>query len=367
MKRSMPTDEEFMKRCLELAVRGSGFVSPNPMVGCVIVKGGKIVGEGFHKKFGGPHAEVNALREARAKSRGATLYVNLEPCVHHGKTPPCLQTIIATGIRKVIAASQDPNPLVAGRGFAELRKAGIEVQVGVRRREAEALNERFFTFMRSRLPFVGLKLAQTIDGYIADARGDSKWITSPEARKEAHRIRAEYDAILVGANTVLRDDPKLTVRFSAGKNPLRVVLDGRLRVSATASVFRTKAARTVLVTSREGAKKNKRTVDKLAKQGVSVLAIGTDDTIKPKEILLALASLGISSVLLEGGGATSSLFVEARLVDKLHIFVAPKILGGGIASLQFSAPPSLAKAIRLSKISAKAVGKDFLIESAVEK
>ena len=201
------TDRKFITRCFDLALKGKGTVSPNPMVGCVIVKNGRIVGEGYHRRFGGAHAEVEALKRAGLKAHRAALYVNLEPCSHHGKTPPCVDAIIRSGIKRVVTSCIDPNRLVAGKGIRALRQAGISVRVGILAEEAEALNEKYFYFMRKKVPFVGLKIAQTLDGRSADARGQSKWITSPAARAAGHSIRSEYDAILVGAGTVRKDNP----------------------------------------------------------------------------------------------------------------------------------------------------------------
>ena len=206
-----------MQRCLEIARNGAGKVSPNPMVGCVIFRHGKIVGEGFHQQFGGPHAEIIALLHAGKNARGATLFVNLEPCAHFGKTPPCADAIVQSGISKVVIASKDPNPLVSGKGIRRLREVGIRVELGILRKEAELLNEKFFKCMTTGLPFVGIKLAQTLDGRIADAAGKSKWLTSEVTRKEVHRLRSEYDAVMVGASTVLKDDPELTVPTCEGK------------------------------------------------------------------------------------------------------------------------------------------------------
>ena len=356
------SDRVFMRRCLELAARGKGFVSPNPMVGCVIVKNGKIVSEGYHQRFGGAHAEILALRKAGRKARGATVYVNLEPCAHHGKTPPCVDALVRAGVRRVVAASWDPNPLVSGKGFAKMRRAGLQVRVGVLRPEAELLNERFYTFMRTGMPFIGMKIAQTLDGYIADHRGRSKWITSEQAREEAHRIRAEYDAILVGANTVIEDNPRLTVRAAKGRNPVRIVLDGQLRVPAHARIFSTRLARTILFTTQRALLRKRSTVSRLTERGVQVLALESARGMDEHAILRSLGALGISSILVEGGSTTASGFLQKKLVKRLHCFVAPKITGGGLHAVVLKPALELPKAIQMSADGIRLIGSDLLVE-----
>ncbi|MBI3578361.1 MAG: bifunctional diaminohydroxyphosphoribosylaminopyrimidine deaminase/5-amino-6-(5-phosphoribosylamino)uracil reductase RibD [Ignavibacteriales bacterium] len=365
MKNFSQKDEELMERCLVLAEQGRGYVNPNPMVGCVIVKNGRIIGEGHHKAFGGPHAEVYALKAAGKNSKNATLYVNLEPCSHFGKTPPCADAIVKAGIKKVIVASQDPNPLVAGKGLRRLREAGIDVRVGLLRDNAERLNKKFYTFMKTRLPFVGIKIAQTLDGRIADSFGRSKWITSEDARKEAHRIRSEYDAILVGATTVQRDNPELTVRNVSGRNPIRVVLDGRMSVSLKSKIFDTRHAKTILLASGQALRKKKKLAAKIAQQGAQVVAVGNSAEINPETALRILASLGISSVLIEGGSKTISAFLKHKAVNQIHCFVAPKILGDGLSSMSFGVS-AITKSTQIIQPSIKVVGSDFLIEGSIK-
>jgi diaminohydroxyphosphoribosylaminopyrimidine deaminase/5-amino-6-(5-phosphoribosylamino)uracil reductase len=365
MSPTISGDATVMRRSFALAVKGKGKVNPNPMVGCVIVRKGRVVGEGFHGRFGGPHAEVNALRKAGKHARGATMFVNLEPCAHHGKTPPCVEAIIKAGIKRVVTACTDPNPLVAGRGVARLRKAGVDVRVGLLGREAERLNEKFFMFMRHGIPFVGIKIAQTLDGRIADSSGRSKWITSEAARTEAHRIRSTYDAILVGANTIAKDDPELTVRLVKGRNPLRVVVDGRLGASIRSRVFKTRTARTLVLTSLPAVLSKRKKVSELLKRGIPVLALGRSKRLDPLGMLHTLAALGISSVLVEGGSVMVSEFVRAKLVRKVHCFVAPKFLGGGLNSLNFVPGLGLSKAIQVQDRQWKTIGTDFLIEGSL--
>jgi diaminohydroxyphosphoribosylaminopyrimidine deaminase/5-amino-6-(5-phosphoribosylamino)uracil reductase len=352
-----------MQRCLELARKGGGAVSPNPMVGCVIVRNSKIVGEGFHKKFGGPHAEIFALKHAGNKAKGATLYLSLEPCVHFGKTPPCTDAIIQSGISRVVIASKDPNPLVNGKGIRQLRGAGIQVKVGLLEEEAELLNEKFFKFIKTGLPFVGIKLAETLDGKIADATGKSKWITSKTTRKEVHRLRNDYDAVLVGANTVLQDNPELTVRVVKGRNPVRVVVDGHLSLPTSRAIFNTTAAPTWLLTSTKAVKANIRKVQKLVSQGVRVLPVSSAYSIDAEPILRTIVAEGVSSVLIEGGAKTVDQFINRSLADKLYLFVALKILGSGLDGFCFESPRLLRKPINLTMIKISLVGEDILVEA----
>jgi diaminohydroxyphosphoribosylaminopyrimidine deaminase / 5-amino-6-(5-phosphoribosylamino)uracil reductase len=360
-------DNDMMKRCLDLARRGLGSVSPNPMVGCVIVKNGRIVGEGFHKKFGGQHAEIDALRKAGAKAKGATLFVNLEPCVHYGKTPPCVDEIIDSGISKVVIASQDPNPLMSGRGIRKLRKAGIKLKVGVLKEESIELNEKFFKLMRTGLPFVSVKLAQTSDGKIADVAGRSQWITSTEARKKAHQLRSEHDAVLVGAMTVMKDNPALTVRLVPGNNPVRIVLDGRLIISPSRSIFNTKIAPTWILTSSQTIRTKFKKVHELVSKGVRVIGISSSYKFNARSILKILAAEGVSSVMVEGGSRTAATFIQNNCADKLYLFIAPQILGGGLDAFHFDHPLRLNGSIKLKIVDNKLTGNDLLIEALFNK
>jgi diaminohydroxyphosphoribosylaminopyrimidine deaminase / 5-amino-6-(5-phosphoribosylamino)uracil reductase len=359
----MMNKQIFMRRCIEIAQKGKSKVSPNPMVGCVIVQEGKIIAEGFHRQFGGPHAEVFALLQAGKETRKAIMFVNLEPCVHFGKTPPCVDAIIQSGISKVIIATEDPNPLVSGKGIRRLRDEGIDVRVGVLREEAELLNEKFIKWMKTGKPFVGIKLAQTLDGRIADETGVSQWITSEAARKEGHRLRSEYDAVMVGSNTVSHDNPELTVRLVRGRNPVRVVVDGRLSLPVSRKIFNTEAAPTWLFTSASAMKHNNRKIHKLVTQGVRVFATSPSSFLNPGTILRNLSAEGISSVLLEGGASLIAPFMKGSYADSLHLFIAPKILGGGFNSFQFNAPLSLHQHVKLRTTNVKSLGQDVFIEA----
>jgi diaminohydroxyphosphoribosylaminopyrimidine deaminase/5-amino-6-(5-phosphoribosylamino)uracil reductase len=331
------------------------------MVGCVIVRDNKIVGEGYHHKFGGPHAEVYALRQAGKKAKDATLFVSLEPCSHFGKTPPCADAIVAAGIKNVCVAMKDPNPLVSGKGIRKLQQAGIKVEVGILKNEAEALNEKFMTFMKTGLPFVAVKIAQTLDGNIADAWGNSKWITSEQSRRVVHQLRSEYDAVMVGARTVELDNPELTVRLVKGKNPIRIVVDGKLSFSASRKIFQTADARTIVVTSSMAMGRNPRKAHQFEKLGVRILAIGSNPKLPPMSILKALSQEHISSVLIEGGSQTIASFLDANVVQKLYCFIAPKILGSGLQGLVRS-QKRISEIIHLKNISYNLFGEDVFIE-----
>lgn len=358
-------ESHYMLRCFELARRGEGRVRPNPLVGCVIVTNGHIVGEGFHAKFGGPHAEVAALKVAGRRARGGTMYVNLEPCVHHGKTPPCVDAIIRAGVKKVVTAQRDPNHLVAGKGIRALRSAGIAVSVGVMLSEARRLNAPFCKFHESGLPYVGIKIAQTLDGKIADEKGRSKWITSPAARAYGRSLRASFDAIMVGASTVLKDNPRLTTRTAGNRNPVRVIVDGRFMVPTEAHVFSDSAAQTILLTSAQALKRKSEKAVRLERHGVTVLGIESRTILSPGDILRTLASLGITSVMIEGGVRTISPFLERNMVDEIHCFITPRILGSGLPSATFG-HLDLNASLRVSNVKITVLGPDVVLEGNIK-
>ncbi len=320
-------DERFMREALVEARRGLGRTHPNPAVGAVVVKAGKLVGRGFHAKAGAPHAEVHALADAGHKAKGADLYVTLEPCNHHGRTPPCTDAILKAGVARVIFASSDPNPLVDGRGLARLRNAGVRVFGPMLQADADALNRPFFKAMRQGLPFVTLKAAASADGKIATVTGESRWITSDAARADAHALRDQVDAIVVGVGTVVADDPQLTTRLGGGegRTGLRIVLDPTLRAPTSSRVFRTgPAERTLVVTQvRTG-----RALKALARQGVDVWTFpGRGRALPLPKVLERLVDRGALHVLVEGGAATHAHFVRLGLADELQLYVAPKLLG----------------------------------------
>ncbi len=364
----MHKDRDFMKKALSLARRGEGRVSPNPMVGAVIVKNGGIIGRGYHRRFGAPHAEVVALEEAGDSARGGTLYLNLEPCTHFGKTPPCVDEIIKKGIKEVVVAMKDPNPINNGKGIRILRKAGIKVKVGVLAEEAIRLNETFIKWVRKGIPFVSIKVAQTLDGKIATKSGRSRWITGPEAGGFVHCLRAVSDCIIVGANTVLKDNPLLTARpkeRSDFNQPLRVILDSKLRIPFNANVYNGKA-RTLIATTTDAPI---RKAERFKKRGVEVLAFRPrKGKVSLRVLLKRLAWRGIASVLVEGGGETIASFLEERLADKVYIFIAPKIIGGrnSITSCEGKGVDILSRAHRLNNLSIKKIGCDILIAGYVK-
>jgi len=327
------TDEDFMRRALKLARKGQGYTSPNPMVGALVVKNGRIIGEGYHRRCGTAHAEVNAIRNAGPEAQDATLYVTLEPCCHHGKTPPCTDFIVQNKIARVVIGTMDVNPLVACRGIEALRTNGITVEVGVLEKECQALNEVFFHYMKTGLPFVTLKYAQTLDGRIATVSGQSRWISSEESLNFAHKLRAQHDAILVGINTVMADNPELTVRRARGRNPLRVVVDSHLKIPSTAKVLQNlDRAKTLIATTR---KKNDKKFQRLTASGATVVACRADRNgkVSLKDLFHKLAARGISSVLIEGGSQIITTTVKENLAQRLVVTVAPKILGKGLPAV----------------------------------
>jgi diaminohydroxyphosphoribosylaminopyrimidine deaminase / 5-amino-6-(5-phosphoribosylamino)uracil reductase len=345
----MSSDDRWMARALELAARGAGETNPNPMVGCVVVRGGKVVGEGHHRRAGGPHAEVVALARAGARARGATLYVNLEPCCHLEKrTPPCVPGVVAAGVRRVVAAMRDPNPAVAGRGLAALRRAGLLVHLGVRADEARRLNVRYLAATRSPRPFVLLKAALTLDGRIATAAGESKWITSPRQRRAARRLRRLHDGVAVGIGTVLGDDPLLLPEPGVRRPFHRVVFDSRLRLSPRSRLARSarEAPVLVLTRSRDGARRRR-----LERLGVQVAAApgGASGRVPIPWALAELRRRGLASVMVEGGSELLGSFLKARAFDQLALFRAPLLLGGRGSRPAFGGPDprALSQALRL--------------------
>ena len=314
---------DFMKIALSLAERRKGLTHPNPTVGCVIVKDGKVVGRGYHERAGKPHAEVVALQEAGEKARGSTVYVTLEPCSHYGKTPPCSDALIKAGVKEVFVAVQDPNPLVSGKGINRLKEAGIKVHVGLCEEEARRLNEDFFLYIREKRPYITLKMAQSIDGRFATLTGDSKWITSEESRRLAHKLRAEASAILVGVGTVISDDPQLTVRHvKTDKQPLKVIFDPNLDTPLSSKVF--KEGRTIIFTSRREVEEIKKLND------VEVINLElVNGAFDLQEVVRKLYEREVMHLMVEGGGYTITSFLRAGLFDRVCVFQAPKFIGEG--------------------------------------
>jgi diaminohydroxyphosphoribosylaminopyrimidine deaminase/5-amino-6-(5-phosphoribosylamino)uracil reductase len=362
-------DQRFMQRALELAARARGLTSPNPMVGAVLVRDGAMIGEGFHRAAGAPHAEIEALTEAGARAQGATLYVTLEPCAHHGRTGPCAPVVIAAGVRRVVIATGDPNPRVAGRGVQALREAGIDVLTGVLEAPAAALNRVFFTAMREGRPHVTLKAAATLDGKIADMHGTSKWITGEAARLEGRRLRSAADAIVVGIGTVLADDPALTVRLDGPwpRQPLRVVLDSKARTPTSARVIQGDPPGHAIVAV--GAEAPDTRVRALEDAGAQIVRCpGADGRVSPAGLLAALNAREVRGVLVEGGAEVAAAFVDADLVDRVAMFLAPRLLGGVKApSVIAGAGRELSRALRLEGVEVRRLGDDLLVEGDVRR
>ncbi|HAP32322.1 MAG TPA: bifunctional diaminohydroxyphosphoribosylaminopyrimidine deaminase/5-amino-6-(5-phosphoribosylamino)uracil reductase RibD, partial [Firmicutes bacterium] len=325
----MESDERYMWMVLDLARKGWGRTSPNPMVGAVLVKNGEVVGTGFHQRAGEPHAEIIALAEAGEKARGASMYTNLEPCCHFGRTPPCTDALIEAGIRKVVTATRDPNPLVSGRGLARLQQAGIKVKSGVLEEKARRLNEVFFKYITSGTPFVVVKAAMTLDGKIATSDGRSRWITGEKSRNFVHRLRSKCDGIMVGINTVLQDNPNLNVRLEGEEEnrPKRIIVDSRGRLPLDAVVVKTAAhSKTILATTALAPAEK---LASLRSRGVEVLVLPIkDDKVDLQALMGALGKQEISVLLVESGGTLNYSLLEQNLIDKLYCFIAPILFGG---------------------------------------
>ncbi len=357
------THEEFMAEALRLARRGLGRTSPNPAVGALVVKRGRIIGSGYHKRAGLPHAEIEAMKGLGSQDlRGATLYVTLEPCCTEGRTPPCTGAILGSGIRRVVIGARDPNPRVSGRGMARLREGGIEVVEGVLEDRAAALNDWFEKYITTGLPFVRLKLAASLDGRIAAKTGRSKWITGPEARRYVHRLRAAADAVMVGVNTALADDPALTVRSARGRNPARVLLDSAFRTPLGARIFSDPADGVfVFTTSRAPAAK----VRSGRAMGIKVFSMGRRSApgVDLRSVMKKLGRLSIANLLIEGGGALAASALGEGLVDRVSYFMAPIFLGGcGVPSVGSLGVTDPAGALALEDVRLRRMGRDILVE-----
>jgi len=359
-------DTTFMKMALVLALKGQGYTSPNPMVGAVVVKDGKIVGKGYHQMVGGPHAEINAIDDAGPSAKGATLYVNLEPCNHTGRTPPCTEKIIQSGIKRVVVGMNDPNPDVKGGGLDYLERKGIPVTVGVCEDEAKRVNEAFIKYSRTKRPFVTVKCAATLDGRIATRTGDSKWVTGPESRKFVHRLRHAADAIMVGIETVKKDDPSLTTRLSdmEGVDPIRIILDTHLSIFETAKILHLDSnSDTIIVTGGSASES-----DFVGEKGVRVIDSPAKDGLIDLDLLMdRLGTLSITSLLIEGGSRVIASAFRAGIVEKIIFFYAPKILGGddGMPVCMGPGPAMMNGCIPIKDITIRRFGDDVMIEGYV--
>lgn len=353
----------FMRQAIALAKKGIGLTSPNPAVGAVVVRGGAVISKGFHRKAGLAHAERAAIERIKKINKDSTLYVTLEPCCHYGRTPPCTDLIIGSGIKSVVIGAVDPNPKVRGKGIRALRRAGIQVTTGVLKEECGALNEQYEKHITTGLPFVALKLACTLDGKIATKTGESRWITGIEARRFAHRLRSVYDAVMVGSNTVLKDDPELTVRHIRGRNPKRIVLDSLLSTPLDARVFDNIGndggdELIIFTTSRAKAKNISRAREKGA---TVIIAPGAENGLSLGHVLKELGRFGVTGVLVEGGATLAAAFLKQGLVDRLMICVSPMIIGSdGVSSVGALGIERLKQAIRPKALSVKRLGADIL-------
>lgn len=361
--------EKYMWMALKLAEKARGRTSPNPMVGAVIVKDGQIVGKGYHKKAGTPHAEIHALREAGEQAKGAVLYVTLEPCSHYGRTPPCSEAVIRAGISEVYVAMEDPNPLVAGRGIRQMTDAGIRVHAGILEETARELNEVFIKYITTKIPFVLMKTAMTVDGKIATRTGDSRWVTGDAARKYVHNMRNWYDAILVGVNTVLADNPALTCRIpKGGRDPVRIILDSRARTPADFQILTQESDAETYVAVTDKAPFER--IKILSNGKAKILRIISDNNgrVDLTDLLEKLGQMEITSLLVEGGAEVSAAFIENRLVDKVITFIAPKIIGGIGAPTPVGGRGNelMEQAVGLTRTRFGRMGKDLFIEGYPE-
>jgi diaminohydroxyphosphoribosylaminopyrimidine deaminase/5-amino-6-(5-phosphoribosylamino)uracil reductase len=369
---SEDADKKFMREALALARSQMGKTSPDPMVGALVVKGDRIISRGYHTEQSTPHAEAFAIKKAGEKARGATLYLNLEPCCHYGYNPPCTHTIIKAGIKRVVAAMQDPNPLVNGKGFAQLRDAGIEVKVGVLEEEARELNEAFIKFITTNLPFVILKTAMSMDGKVATVTGDSIYITGLASRQYVHVLRVYVDAMMLGVNTVMIDDPKLTVRDIGDekiekRNPKKIILDTNAEIPLNSYILKHEPEKTIVVAG-EGASRKK--LDNIRKTGANVLIARTKGgQIDLKNLMVELGEDKIMSIMIESGGTLAASALKEGIVDKVMFFIAPKIIGGKTAPTPVAGAgfKKLSQAINLKSAKVKMLGKDVLIEGYISK
>ncbi len=361
---------KFMERALQLAERGMGYTNPNPLVGAVIVKEGKIIGEGYHEFFGGPHAEINAFKNAAEAVSGSTMYVTLEPCSHYGKTPPCAKTIVEKGIKKIVIAMKDPNPQVSGRGIKLLQDNGIEVITGILEERSRKLNEIYLKYITTGLPFCILKSAMTLDGKTAAVSGDSKWITNEESRQYVHRLRHRVSAVMAGIGTVIRDDPFLNTRLpdGNGRDPIRVIVDSSARIPLAANVLNLNSQTGTILATTELAEDGK--LRELERKGTEIIITPpAGGRVDLKALMKALGERRIDSVLLEGGGELNYSAVEADIVDKINIFIAPKLIGGSKAGTPLGGEGRqyMKEAVILKELKTRIFGEDIMIEGYIKK
>jgi diaminohydroxyphosphoribosylaminopyrimidine deaminase / 5-amino-6-(5-phosphoribosylamino)uracil reductase len=362
----LDVDEKYMALALELAQKGLGKVEPNPMVGAVLVKNGEIIGTGYHQVFGGAHAEMHAIKEGGDNCKGATLYVSMEPCAHYGKTAPCADALIKAGVVRVVTAIIDPNPVTSGKGIQKLKDAGVEVRVGVMEREARGFNAPFLKMMQKGLPYVIVKWAMSLDGKIATHTGDSKWITCEESRKYVHKIRGQMDGILVGVNTVLRDDPLLTCRIEGGRNPRRIIVDSNASLPLNCRLISTIHDSEVIVAVNQNAPQQR--IDKLKQSGCRVLQIKSPGRLVDlKALLTLLGEMRLTNILVEGGSRVITSLIDEHLADKSIVFIAPIIIGGEDADSPVLGKgiDTISEAVGIRDITVKRFLNDIVIEGIV--
>ena len=360
-------DEQYMKQALQLAQKGEGYVAPNPMVGAVIVKDGRIIGSGYHEHYGGPHAEVNAIADAKEDVAGATTYVTLEPCSHYGKTPPCADLLVEKKLAKVVVGSLDPNPLVAGKGIQKLKEAGIEVVSGVLEAECNEINRVFRHYITTKQPYVVMKTAMTLDGKIATATGESQWISGEASRKDVHRLRHKYTGIMVGINTIIHDNARLTCRMEQGKNPVRIVVDSCLRIALTSNVLKDQENnQTILATTNQASPLAAR---KLETFGSKVLYCSSkDNRVDLNDLMNQLGAMGVDSILLEGGATLNDAALRAGIVQEVVTYIAPKMIGGAVAPTPVGGigVEHLQDAYQLGQMKVSAIGDDIKISAYIQ-
>lgn len=358
-------DQKHMKRAITLAKKGVGKTHPNPAVGCVVVKNGVVIGEGWHKKAGGPHAEINALQSAGIAARGADVYVTLEPCCHTGKTPPCSEALIKAGVRRVIAGMRDPNPQINGGGLQALQQAGIETVCDVLEKECREINRPFLKFITTGHPYVTYKCAMTLDGKIASVTGESRWISCEASRRIVHRMRADSDAVMVGVDTIIADDPQLTVRHIRGRNPLRIIVDSHLRTPESVAVLRAQMARgTVIATIETDPAVHAR----YQKSGATLLVCSPENNrVQLHDLWNRLGKLGIHSLLLEGGSHLAGEALRHGLIDECVFFYAPKVIGkDGFSPFAITGTTDMARSITFCDLSMRRVGTDIMVRARPE-
>ena len=357
-------DEVFMAKALELAKLGYGKVSPNPLVGAVVVKDNKIIGSGYHEKFGEKHAEVNAINSCREDVCDSTIYVTLEPCCHYGKTPPCVKKILESKIKRVVIGVLDPNPLVSGKGVEFLKNHGIDVTVGILEEQCRELNEVFNYYIVNKEPFLALKWAMTLDGKIATKNYDSKWITNEKSRKYVHKLRNRYSGIMVGINTVIKDNPRLTSRIENGRNPIRIVIDSSLRIPVDAKLLKEEGKTIIFY-----AEKNEEKIEALKNYNVEVVQVDKKlDKVNLKTVMNELCKRNIDSVLVEGGGTLNYSLLEEKLINRVYAFIAPKIIGGkeAITPIEGEGKSKINESFNIKNLKVLDFEGDILIEGNIQ-